>query len=328
MTALISFFRQSPQSKGLVAVGFQPDGVSLVQVLRDKAQTPQLAVCAFRACAVAERRKTLQEMVKQHSLTGAHCVSVLEPGSYQLLQIEAPDVDAAELKAAVRWRVKEFIDFHIDDAAIDVFEMPSQGPRARARIMYVVAARNPLIMQRVELLQAAGLGVQAVDITELALRNIAQLLPEDEGGAALLQLSAGEGMITLTRQATLYLARNLDIGALQLGTGGAGLDTGNHASAPLSARERAFETIILEVQRSFDYYESNFGQAPIKHLIIGPLAEPQDELAEYAASHLGVQAHALDLNSVLKCHTPLEPALQANCIGTIGAALRLEEKVL
>ncbi len=297
-------------------------------MVRDKAQTPQLAVCAYRACAVADRRKTLQEMVKQHALAGAHCVSVLEPGSYQLLQVEAPDVDATELKAAVRWRVKEFIDFHIDDAAIDVFEMPSQGSRARARIMYVVAARNPLIMQRVELLQGAGLDVQAVDITELALRNIAQLLPEDEGGAALLQLSAGEGMITLTKQATLYLARNLDIGALQLGTVGAGLDADNLALAPQSTRERAFETIILEVQRSFDYYESNFGQAPIKNLIIGPLAEPQDELAEYAASHLGVTARALDLNTVLKSRTPLDLALQANCISTIGAALRLEEKAL
>ena len=312
----------------MVAVGFQPDGVSIAQAVRDKGQMPQLTVCAFRACAAADRRKTLQELVKQHALAGANCISVLEPGSYQLLQVEAPDVDATELKAAVRWRVKELIDFHIDDAAIDVFEMPSQGSRARARIMYVVAARNPLIMQRVELLQGVGLDIQAIDITELALRNIAQLLPEDEGGMALLQLSAGEGMITLTRQATLYLARNLDIGALQLGMAGAGSSTDNLALAPQGNRERAFETIMLEVQRSFDYYESNFGQAPIKNLIIGPLAEPQDELAEYAASHLGVKARALDLNTVVNSRTPLDSALQANCISTIGAALRVEEKTL
>jgi MSHA biogenesis protein MshI len=303
--------------------------VSIAQVVRDKGQMPQLTVCAFRACAAADRRKTLQELVKQHALAGANCVSVLEPGSYQLLQVEAPDVDATELKAAVRWRVKELIDFHIDDAAIDVFEMPSQGSRARARIMYVVAARNPLIMQRVELLQGAGLNVHTIDITELALRNIAQLLPEDEGGTALLQLSAGEGMITLTRQATLYLARNLDIGALQLGAGGgAGFSADNLALAPQSNRERAFETIMLEVQRSFDYYESNFGQSPIKNLIIGPLAEPQDELAEYAASHLGVKARALDLNTIVKSRTPLDSSLQASCVSTIGAALRLEEKTL
>lgn len=293
-------------------------------MVRDKSQTPRLTVCAFSACAVADRRKTLQELVRQHGLGGARCVSVLEPGSYQLLQVEAPDVDATELKAAVRWRVKELIDFHIDDAAIDVFEMPGSGPRAR--YMYAVAARNPLIMQRVELLQGVGLNVEIIDITELALRNIAQLLPEDENGVALLQLGAGEGLITLTRQATLYLARNLDVGALQLGSFGAG--NGNLALAPQAGREAAFETILLEVQRSFDYYESNFGQAPIKNLIIGPLAEPQDELAEYAAAHLGVKARTLDLNTILNSRAPLDLALQANCISTIGAALRLEEKTL
>lgn len=287
--------------------------------MRDKGRTPQLAVCAFRACAVTDRRKTLQELVKQHHFSGVNCVSVLEPGSYQLLQVEAPDVDATELKAAVRWRVKDLIDFHIDDAVIDVFEMPSQGPRARAHVMYAVAARNPVIMQRVELLEGADLNVQAIDITELALRNIAQLLPEDVSGLALLQLGHGEGMITLNQQATLYLARNLDIGVLHLGAS---------STDSQDTRERAFEAIMLEVQRSLDYYESNFAQAPIKNLIIAPLATPLPELVDYAASHLGVKARTLDLNSVLDSRTPLSAELQARCMSTIGAALRLEEKAL
>ena len=321
---MISLLKRTPHTKGLVAVGFQPDGVSIAQVVRDKGRTPQLAVCAFRACAAADRRKILQELVKQHHFTGANCVSVLEPGSYQLLQVEAPDVDATELKAAVRWRVKDLIDFHIDDAVIDVFEMPSQGPRARAHIMYAVAARNPVITQRVELLEGAGLTVQAIDITELALRNIAQLLPEDVGGLALLQLGHGEGMITLNQQATLYLARNLDIGVLQLGAS----NDADGALAAQETRERAFEAIMLEVQRSLDYYESNFAQAPIKNLIIAPLASPLPELVDYAASHLGVKERTLDLNTVLESRTPLSAELQARCMSTIGSALRLEEKVL
>ena len=36
--------------------------------------------------------------------------------------------------------------------------------------MYAVAARNPLITQRAELLQGVGLDLQTIDITELALR--------------------------------------------------------------------------------------------------------------------------------------------------------------
>ena len=42
----------------------------------------------------------------------ATCVMPL--GSYNLLQIEAPKVPPEELRSAVRWRVKDLIDFPID----------------------------------------------------------------------------------------------------------------------------------------------------------------------------------------------------------------------
>jgi len=42
-------------------------------------------------------------------------------------------------------------------------------------------------------MQAADLPVTAIDIPELALRNIAELLPEDVGGVAMLYLDAGQG---------------------------------------------------------------------------------------------------------------------------------------
>ena len=66
----------------------------------------------------------------------APTVSVLDPDSYRLLLVEAPDVPADELRAAVRWRVKDLIDFHVDDAVIDVFEMPqhARGGRRRRRL--------------------------------------------------------------------------------------------------------------------------------------------------------------------------------------------------
>lgn len=321
---MLKLFKRTPHTKGLVAVGFQPDGISIAQILRDKG-APKLLHCAFHPCSAADRSKVLTDIVKQQRFIGTDCVSVLEHGSYQLLQVEAPDVDALELKAAIRWRIKDLIDFHVDDAVIDVFEMPGNGPRART--MYAVAARRPVITQRVELLESAGLNVHTIDIVELAGRNIAQLLPEDEHGMALLQLGHGEGMITLTRQGTLYLARNLDIGVLSLGAGTA-IASGNLSLVPDDHRERAFETIALEVQRSIDYYESNFGQAPVKQLVIAPLAVPRPELAAYVTSHLGVNARALDLNTVLDSHDTLSMELQANCLSAIGAALRMEEKAL
>ena len=41
-----------------------------------------------------------------------------------MLSLEAPAVPREELKTAVGWRLKDMLDFHIDDATIDVLAIP------------------------------------------------------------------------------------------------------------------------------------------------------------------------------------------------------------
>ena len=112
----------------------------------------------------------------------------------------------------MRWRVKDLIDFHINDATLDVFDVPGERVAGRARQMYAVAARSAVIQKRVDQLDAAGINLQVIDIIELAQRNLATLLPEDARGVALLSFTAGAGLLTITKQSELYLSRNLDIG--------------------------------------------------------------------------------------------------------------------
>ena len=59
------------------------------------------------------------------------------------------------------------------------------------------------------LLKAARLKISALDIPELALRNLTALLPEDERGLAFLSLGRTQGMLILTRGQNLYLTRRI-----------------------------------------------------------------------------------------------------------------------
>ena len=56
----------------------------------------------------------------------------------------------------------------------------------------------------------------AIDIMELSLRNLSALIPEDEGGLALMHLGGRDGLITMTQGRRLYLARKLETGLDQL----------------------------------------------------------------------------------------------------------------
>ncbi len=300
-----------------------PERVSVARITGESEQTPRLELLESVPCeGEAQQAPVLQDLVKKHNLAYAPCAVVLDPGDYSLLQVESPEVEAAELKSAIRWRVKDLIDFHIDDAVIDLFDIPGQNQPGRPKMMYVVAAHAPLIQKQVDLIEASGLTLTSIDVTELVLRNIAKLLPEDEGGGALLYVAQTHGLIILTQQSNLYLARGMGVNMSRLLTVE---DAWNgNTGAPVDSAG-VLESLVLEIQRSLDYYESYFSQPPIKGLVLNPTVPEVLGFIHYTHEHLGIPVRALDLNTMLETEEPLNLTQQAEGLLAVGAALRGRE---
>jgi MSHA biogenesis protein MshI len=298
--------------------------VAVARVVRTADAPLRLVGCQFYPATDGAPEALLEQVVREHALDQTECVSVIDPGHFNLLLVEAPEVDAAELKAAVRWRIKDLIDFHIDDAVIDVFDIPSQRG-GRTRMMYVVVAKASAVRAHIDLMEGAGLRLGTIDIPELAVRNVAALLPEDQTGVAFLQLGRDNGLLTISRGGDLFLARSLDLGVDLLAAEATGVDEEGELPERL---QRLFDGIVLEVQRSLDYYESHFDLPPVSGLVIAPLGMPLPQLVRYVASNLGLPVRMADLSAVLDSETPLDDTLQARCMLAIGAALRHEEKAL
>ena len=120
-------FGRKPKANALVSVCPVPDGIALARIEREGGTAPVLGFCDFHAMDPAESHElVLNKLVKTHNLDRYSCASIMDLGTYNLLLVEAPDVPPAELRAAMRWRVKDLIDFHIDDAVIDVFEVSDE----------------------------------------------------------------------------------------------------------------------------------------------------------------------------------------------------------
>lgn len=303
----------------LVSVCPDPDGIAVASIRRDRDVPPALEQYDFQPADGPG--VDLKKIVKSRGLDSGMCVSVLELGSYSLMQVEAPDVQPDELKAAIRWKVKDLLDFHIDDAIIDVFEVPDDKTARQTRKMYVVAARSALVKQRIDSLINAGLRLEVIDIPEMALRNIASLLPEDVNGVALVYIERNEGLITITRQKTLYLSRHIRFGYNALP------DTAIHGH-DTEVIEAWLDNIIIEVQRSLDYYESHFSQPQISGLVVSPGVQEVEGMTEYLATQLGIPARFLDVNEIIDVAETIDRALQSRCLLAIGAALRQESVAL
>jgi len=292
-------------------------------------------VCTADGCAMATVRRAAggrRELVSCHSVDGkpeeqkaviagwlssergelGAVSSVLDDYDYQLLLVESPDVLPAELRAAVRWRLKDNIDFPVEDAVVDVFDIPEQTRRVGSKMMYTIAAKRQAIEYQVSLFKPAARNFDVIDIPEMALRNLASQLPEAAEGLILLWMSADSARLLVIKESTLYLTRHVQFSS---GTG-----EGDGQGPDVAA-------IALELQRSMDYFESHYEQATIDHLIVAPVGAQTDELAKALASETSMRIQGLDIARAIDL-APGLTATDGRSLLAIGAALRDDQKKL
>ena len=297
-------------------MSYVPEGLCLAHVQPSGDDKPVVTVCGVTPDN-GKQDKLLEKAAKEMHLGRYHCSVLLAPSEYQMLVVEAPNVPAAEIKTAMRWRVKDLLDFHIDDATLDVLDIPPDSSGvARSHAMYAVAARNSTIEQHVNQCHHAHIPLQAIDIPEMAQRNIAARLEEPGRGLAMISFSEDSGLLTVTYHGELYLARHLDIGWRQL------------AQGDVDEQQTQFDRIALELQRSLDNIERQFQFINISRLWLAHLPD-MDALRVYLAQNLSVAVSVLDLNDIFDfSRVPAVGALnnQARFFLTLGAALRREER--
>lgn len=306
----------NPQTQpGWMAVVLQPRQLLLAHVVRDGAR-PRLARLEAVPRDEGSDEAALTRLRRVAGLQRHRCTTLLSEGGCQLVQVNAPPVPADELKAALRWAVKDSIEFPADDAVIDALQVPADGaPAGRAPLAFAVVARRERVADRVQAFQRAKLPLKAIDSTETAQRNVAALFEEPGRGLAMLAFHAGGGLLTFTRNGELFAARHIDIAA-------AALTLADDADAP--RRDALFERIGLEVQRSLDNFDRQFSQIALQRVVVAAPAGAA-ALVHYLAANLYLPVETADLGTVMDIAAVpalAEPTAQAQWLEAIGIALR------
>ncbi len=314
----MGIFSRNKKSQSLLVFELQTDGVCVTQVAHSKGNKPQVLLAKFYPLAQTETPALLARISKELRTKNYQCGHLLNTSEYQLLTVETPNVPAPELKTAVRWLLKDMLDYHVDDATIDVLDIPvDKNAPARKAMMFVIAARNQLIEQRQALFENSNNNLSVIDIPDLAQRNIANLIATAERGLAMLSFDNNGGLLTISYQGELYLSRRLDINLTQFGT----LDS--------ELKTRLFEKITLELQRSFDHIDRQYQFLNLEKLVLTPALPALTELTEFLNSNLYIPVSCIALDTLFGLTAELQtPTQQSRFFMSLGAALRLEEKTL
>lgn len=301
-----------------MAINIQGDGVCVAHILRSATALPAVTLATSYSGANPATAPTLVKLAKEWHANRYQCTTVLASGEYQILPVEAPNVPAEELKTAMRWRLKDLVDYPVDDATLDLLNVPqNKNTQAKNQPMYAVAARSKNIEPCQSLFGQAKIPLRVIDIPEMAQRNIATLLKAEGRGVALLSFNAEGGLLTITFADTLYLSRRIDVTLSQLMQPG------------IEQKNICYEKITLELQRSLDYFDRQYNFITLSRLVLAPLGDAGTGLQEYMTANLYIPVEILNLETVFdfsKVPELKKPEQQQHYFMALGAALRDEKQ--
>ncbi|MEK6747797.1 MAG: hypothetical protein AABY83_01155 [Pseudomonadota bacterium] len=290
----------------LTAIVADTTGVALACVQRAPGRLP--AVINWDYVPIerpADANKILKRLAKSHKLGRTRCTTVLAPPVYRILLTDAPNVPKNELPQALRWVIKDMISTPVQDISLQVFDFPESSNEKEKQI-YVVAAQQHDVAACINNLRDNAVNLEIVDIMEMAQRNLAELLPENTRGTALVTFSDDTCVITLSKNGTLYVTRRTEI------------DLALWRAQP----DAIYERIALEIQRSLDYFNRHFRQGQIEHVYITPSTLDLFGLIQYLGKFFPTPPRLLNLLEIISWTKPPPSALHAPLALVVGAALR------
>jgi len=227
-------------------------------------------------------------------------VTLSVSGQWVIMRVlEMPAVSPTELQQALPFEAQRYLPFNIQDVVLDGAVLaPAEGNKVW---VLVVACKRDLLERRINWVRQAGFEPSVIDVDALALVNafLEQANGHKASGThALINVGSQWTNLAVLKDGVPYLVRDVPWGAEkltrqladQLGLDEAAVSsqlTQQVALTPqlIEAVKVACETLVADLQLSFDFFENRFGPPPEQLMMSGGVAQ-QPVFLEALKAHL------------------------------------------
>lgn len=220
-----------------------PDGMIQEGRIADMEGLAEIIRALFQSHKIKEKNVALS--------TGGHSVVIKT--------ISTSKVPDEALHKNIRAEAEQYIPYDIDDVNIDYQILGDSEYSAEQMNVLLVAVRQDLVNEYVELIHMAGLNPVIIDVDSLALQNIYETLPDVDHGriTLLLDVGASKTSVNILQNKTSMMMRDLTNGCEQLVS-----VVGERLEID---REKALQIIMGEV----DYPESAQTLDDLYEMVVG-----------------------------------------------------------
>ena len=263
-----------------------------------------------------EIQKIISEYIQTNRLSKVKGSYVLTNSQYVISLVELPSDSKITRDRAILWSVKDYINYSIDDAIIDSFDIPINRTQDNVSLAYATIMRARLSQDLGELINSCGIKLKYIDINELCIRNILKIYPAlREQGCLVLKIFDNYSNILLIKEDALFISRITKLNIKQL-------DNFDPMQDNVPEKLSIAEGILLELQRSLDYGNNMFRGLNCNSVCILPCGCNLEKIVIWLKEQSGLQITQLDLTTAIKFESSVQLNLDFDWVLAVGAALR------
>src|SRR5687767_6266062 len=120
---MFGWLQRGGKTPGWLAVTFDEARLEFAHARRVRGGAAQ--VSQFAARDLDDSRHPIDRVARELRLGRYQCSTMLRAGEYDILLIDAPNVPRAEMKSALRWKLKGMVDYPLETATVDFLTVPS-----------------------------------------------------------------------------------------------------------------------------------------------------------------------------------------------------------
>ncbi|HEY0906207.1 MAG TPA: hypothetical protein VGE17_03335 [Methylophilus sp.] len=300
--------------KGRLGLSYTDKHVSLVVVKPATGGKPKIEMA--QVAQVSMRNLSGMKSVISHAaIKSFPCNAVLNVEQYQIIQVDKPNMPDAEVKPALKWKIKELLDYQVENATVDGVDIPTDPANPnRLPFMFAVCAKNSQLAELSNGLLDAGVNLKSIDVHALVQRNVAALLEQDARVLVMVSMLERGCLVTFTAGGELYQTRLIE------------LDRGFMMDLNGDLFNSNLDRLVLELQRSLDSFDRQFPYLTINRLLVAPDIGAE-RLVDVLKNSLYLPVESFSLADIVELPDDEEyisPEKQALLLPALGAALRME----
>jgi type IV pilus assembly protein PilM len=246
----------------------------------------QIKLTAFGSMTVEKKDdlpQALADLLREAGIKTRRVATAVSGRSVITRYINMPAMSDDDLKSALRFEADKYIPFEVDEVVLDCVrlkdfgETTNQSGEKEMKVL-LVAVKQTVIDEQIQLLQSVGLTPAVIDVDTFALGNAFELnsmhsprVEDEERVIALVDIGALKSSINIIKNNTSYFSREVYLAgnefteaiSRRLGVDSVEADDIKHNP---SGRQEQLEECILptlddlanEIHLSLDYYENQY----------------------------------------------------------------------